>query len=78
MIANYNWWLENIKHAFTIPPTRKLDISIINGSLMRNQQFKLATFEGQPNFIGIFKDKISPRVPPNGQPNNPFGVVHCY
>jgi hypothetical protein len=68
-IADYNW-LEIIKRAYSIPPTRKFDIAIQNGSLARNQKFKLATSEGQPNFIGFFKDNISPTVLPNGQPNS--------
>jgi hypothetical protein len=76
-IADYDW-LEIIKHTYSIPPTKKLDITILNGSMSRNQKFKLATCEGQQNFIGIFKDKTSPTVLPNGQPNDPFRVVHCY
>ena len=76
-IADYDW-LEIIKHAYSIPQTRKIDIAILNGSLARNDKFKLATSEGQPNFIGIFKDTISPRVLPNGQPNHRRRIVCCY
>ena len=76
-IANYDW-LEIIKVAYAIPPTRMLDITILNRAFLIKKKFKLATSKGIPNFIGIFKDIISPRCLPNGKLNNPIQVVHCY
>jgi hypothetical protein len=64
--------LEIIKIAYAIPLTRKLEITILNRAVSRNEKFKLATSKGQPNFISIFKDTISPRFLPNGVLNNPF------
>ena len=39
-IANYNW-LEIIKVACAIPPTRMLDITILNRAVLRNEKYEV-------------------------------------
>jgi hypothetical protein len=71
-IADYDW-LEIIKIAYyATPPTRKLDIMILNRAVSRNEKFELATSESQPNSISIFEDTISHRFLSNGVLNDPF------